>query len=58
MRLLTCYDAPSEHAIVAVSSSFDRAQAELSTSSPGIKKIVKKHGKDVVILVDKGLKVR
>lgn len=43
---------------MTVTSSFERAQAELATSSPGIKKIIKKNGRDVVILVDKGLKVR
>lgn len=43
-------------AIVAVSTSLLNAQSQVEGSSPQIKKIVTKHGKDVVILVDKALK--
>lgn len=41
---------------MAVSTSLLNAQSQVEGSSPQIKKIVTKHGKDVVILVDKALK--
>jgi len=48
--------AAGESAIVAVSTSLTNAQSQVEGSSPQIKKIITKHGKDVVILVDKALK--
>lgn len=41
---------------MAVSSSLQGAQSQVHGSSPQIKKVVAKHGKDVVVLVDKALK--
>lgn len=46
----------SESAIVAVSTSLQGAQSQIHGSAPQIKKVVAKHGKDVVVLVDKALK--
>lgn len=46
----------SESAIVAVSTSLQGAQSQIHGSSPQMKKTVAKHGKDVVVLVDKALK--
>jgi hypothetical protein len=48
--------AAGESAIVAVSTSLGNAQSQVHESSPQIKKAIAKHGKDVVILVDKALK--
>jgi hypothetical protein len=48
--------AAGESAIVAVSTSLTNAQSQVHGSSPQIKKLITKHGKDVVILVDKALK--
>jgi len=48
--------AAGESAIVAVSTSLQGAQSQVHGSSPQIKKVVAKHGKDVVVLVDKALK--
>ena len=45
-----------ESAIVAVSTSITNAQSQVHETSPQIKRIIAKHGKDVVILVDKALK--
>jgi hypothetical protein len=53
--LLTCIHG-RESAIVAVSTSLTNAQSQVHESSPQIKKLITKHGKDVVILVDKALK--
>jgi len=48
--------AAGESAIVAVSTSLQGAQSQIHGSSPQMKKAIAKHGKDVVILVDKALK--
>lgn len=45
-----------QSAIVAVSTSLASAQAQVKESSPEIKKVISKHGRDVVVLVDKALK--
>jgi len=48
--------AAGQTAIVAVSTSLVGAQDQVKGSSPEIKKVISKHGRDVVILVDKALK--
>ncbi|KAF7981158.1 hypothetical protein HWV62_34923 [Athelia sp. TMB] len=48
--------AAGQTAIVAVSTSLSGAQDQVKGSSPEIKKVISKHGRDVVILVDKALK--
>jgi len=48
--------AAGANAIVAVSTSLTGAQEQVKGSSPEIKKVISKHGRDVVVLVDKALK--
>jgi hypothetical protein len=48
--------AAGQNAIVAVSTSLTGAQDQVKGSSPEIKKVISKHGRDVVVLVDKALK--
>src|ERR1700721_490445 len=45
-----------EDAIIAVTTSLANAQSQIHDSSPQMKKFVKKHGKGIIVLVDKSLK--
>jgi len=48
--------ASGENAIVVVTRSLQKAESQIKSSSPKIKRSVAKNGKDVVVLVDKALK--